>query len=462
MYIDILNGKLKLEELSREELIELLKQLLPYVDRVSELEKELDKLKNSNSRNTSLPPSRDTQEVKKKTTSLRRKSGRKSGGQKGHKGSTLELSEHVDHCIDYDVDECSHCGNDLKDVDRSIKERKQVLDIPPVRIEITEHRRWTKCCDQCAKWTTAQFDDDLIKGPPVRYGNNLINQVCYQHIRQLIPYKRLVEMIEVMYGLKISQGTINNMLVSKAKQAARAYQTIIEVISNSTVVGVDESGCSVAGKKSWIWTWVTVFYSLFYISDNRGKKTSTTLFPNGFENGVLTSDCWSTHLKTVAKDHQICIPHLQRDCQALIDFQKSKWARKLFRVLQDIMITCRKARIPTKKKEEIETELDTLLSKELKRSHHKVKLLRNRLVRLRQHLTVCLYNRKVPPDNNWAERALRMIKVKLKISGTFRSTSGALRFSILRTIVDSAIKQGIHPFTAIQDPEVVLPKQPLE
>lgn len=138
MYIDILNGKLKLEELSREELIELLKQLLPYVDRVSELEKELDKLKNSNSRNTSLPPSRDTQEVKKKTTSLRRKSGRKSGGQKGHKGSTLELSEHVDHCIDYDVDECSHCGNDLKDVDRSIKERKQVLDIPPVRIEITE------------------------------------------------------------------------------------------------------------------------------------------------------------------------------------------------------------------------------------------------------------------------------------------------------------------------------------
>ena len=453
---EILIGEGKLGDLTKKELIELVKQLLPLIDKVKELEAELERLKNKNSRNSSLPPSRDKQDTKKKTSSLRGKSDRKSGGQKGHTGSNLRLSEQVDQSIDYSVDQCSHCSDDISRVEGVVRERKQVWDIPPVTINVTEHRRRSKCCDQCGKWTSAKFGDELKMGPPVRYGKNLINQVCYHHIRQLIPYKRLVEMIEVLYGHKISEGTVDNMLKSKAEQAASTYEQIIDRIEQSTVLGVDESGCSVEGDKSWIWTWVTRFFSLFYISNNRGKDTSNHLFPSGFINAVLTSDCWSTHLITVAKNHQICIPHLQRECQALMDFHHSKWAKSLFKVLLDIMINCRKARIPKKTKQKIEDTLDTLLSRELKNSHKKVKLLRNRLLRLRQYLTVCLYNRKVPPDNNWSERALRMIKLKLKISGTFRSWNGADRFSILRTIVDSAIKQDIHPFSALDNPNIIL------
>lgn len=452
----ILGKSDNLEDYSKEELIEIVKMLLPLVDRVTKLEEELNKLKNKNSRNSSLPPSRDKQVTKKKTSSLRGKSGRKPGGQKGHKGSTLNMSDHVDIPLNYDVDQCKHCHEDLSEQEGIFVEKKQVWDIPPSTIEVTEHTRWKKQCTLCDEWTSAQFDESLRSGPPVRYGDNLVNQVSYFHIRQLVPYKRLTEIIEVLYAQKISEGTIDNMLNAKAKQAADTYEKIITEVENSKVVGVDESGCSVNGDKSWVWAWVTMFYSLFYISENRGHKTAKHLFPSGFIHAILTSDCWRTHLNTPAKNHQLCIPHLQRTCQALIDFHSSTWSKKLFAVFQRIMIACRRTRIPQSIKDDIEKDLDKLLSRELTKSHKEVKSLKSRLVRLRPYITVCLYNRKVPPDNNWTERAIRMIKLKLKISGTFRSWKGADRFALLRTIVDSAIKQGIHPFDALENPDIVI------
>ena len=264
------------------------------------------------------------------------------------------------------------------------------------------------------------------------------------------------ETLEVLYNQKISEGTIANMLKSKANQAAEVYGQIMGHIEQSKVVGVDESGCSVEGEKSWIWTWVTKAYSLFYISENRGKKTSNLLFPHGFKKGILNSDCWRTHLNTKAKNHQICIPHLRRECQGLIDFHRSTWAKKLDEVLHEILMECRKKRIHLKTKQRIENTLDKILASKLTKSHKSVRSLKDRLIRLRKNITPCLYDRKVPPDNNASERAIRMIKLKTKISGTFRSWERAQIFSVLRTIVDSAIKQGIHPFMAIQNPNIIV------
>ena len=446
----------KLRSLTKEELIEIVELMLPLVDRVAELEKEVERLKNQNSRNSSLPPSRDNQKIKKKTRSLRKKSGRKSGGQKGHPGHTLKMSEQIDEIIDYPVRICTHCNADLSERQGTLLERKQVLDIPPVQLKVTEHRRWTKACAQCGEWTSSQFGPELKSGPPVRYGDRIKNQLIYLHIRQLLPYQRLSETMEVLYNQKISEGTIANMLKSKAEQAADAYDQIIQHIEQSKVVGVDESGCSVRGDKSWIWTWVTKAYSLFYISENRGKKTSNLLFPRGFRKGTLTSDCWRTHLNTTAKNHQICIPHLRRECQGLIDFHRSAWAKKLDNVLNEILIECRKKRIHLKTKQRIENSLDEILASKLTNSHKSIRALKNRLIRLRNNITPCLYDRKIAPDNNASERAIRMIKLKTKISGTFRSWDGSHIFSVLRTIVDSAIKQSIHPFLAIQNPNIFL------
>lgn len=326
-------------------------------------------------------------------------------------------------------------------------------DIPPISLEVTEHRRYKKYCAQCGKWSCSAYGADMQSGPPVRYGDRLQNQIVYLSTRQLLPYKRLCETMEVIYGQKISEGTIDNMIRSKSKQAMETYSQVIE---KSDVVGVDESGCSVKGSKSWAWIWVTSKYSLLHISDNRGHLTTKALFPKGFARSILNSDCWRPHLKTKAKAHQICIPHLRRECQGLMEFHKSKWAGKLDSILLEILLVCRMPRIPKLKKIEIEDKLTRVLACKLTQSHKSIQSLKARLERLRDYLTVCLYNRKVPPDNNASERAIRMIKLKSKISGTFRSNEGAHRFSILRTIVDSAIKQGIHPFKALQNPNIII------
>ncbi len=444
-----------LRDKTKGELISIIELLLPLIDRVSVLEKELKQLKNQNSRNSSLPPSRDKQDIKKKTRSLRKKGARKNGGQKGHKGTTLEMSEKVDHVVEYQPHQCDHCQEVLNGEDILV-ERKQIWDIPTVNLDVTEHRRYKKYCECCGKWSCSSFEGEAQGGPPVRYGDRFKNEVAYLSSRQLLPYKRLCEVLEVIYGQRISEGTIDNIIRSKSNQASETYAQVINRIANSEVVGVDESGCSVQGSKYWAWTWVTSKYSLIHISDNRGYLTTEKLFPNGFSKGILNSDCWKTHLKTKAKGHQICIPHLRRECQGFIEFHGSKWARKLDKVLLEILRICRMPRILKKKKEDIENKLDYLLAYALTKSHKSVQTFKDRLVRLRDCLTICLYNRKVPPDNNASERAIRMIKLKTKISGTFRSPQGADRFAILRTIVDSAIKQGRHPFDALQNPSIIL------
>ncbi len=443
----------ELERLSREQLIDL---VLSLMERMALLEKEIEILRGKNSRNTSLPPSRDKQSEKRRTRSLRTKSKRRKGGQPGHKGTTLELSESVDRYKDYEVKQCSHCASDLTQVEGEVIERKQIWDIPPLDLEVVEHRRWAKQCDQCEQWSRSEYEGDLQGGPVVRYGRRWKNLVVYLSVRQMLPYRRLVETLEVLFGRKASEGTVDNIMKAKAKECTESYGQIIEQIRQSKSVGVDESGVSVEGKKNWIWTWVTSRYSLFHISNNRGSQTSKALFPDGFKKAVLISDCWKTHLNTQSKGHQICLAHIRRECQGLKEFHGSRWATKLDGILQEIFRLCRLSRIPTNRKEAVEEQLDQILSSPLLRSHKKVRTLRDRLIRLRKSITICLYDRGVMPDNNHSERAIRMIKLKNKISGTFRSYHGARRFAILGTIVDSAIKQGIHPFEALIDPHIVL------
>ena len=367
-----------LKEKSREELIDIIELLLPLIDRVKELEKEVERLKNQNSRNSSLPPSRDKQETKKQTRSLRKKSTRNTGGQQGHAGRTLKMSKEVDHVVEYRADQCNHCREMMSGEDILV-ECKQIWDIPPVSLEVTEHRRYKRQCGCCGNWTSSCFGSELQGGPPVRYGDRFKNQIAYLWTRQLLPYNRLSEALQVIYGQGISEGTIDNIIESKSTQSTDTYEQIIDRIENSEVVGVDESGCSVKGSKHWAWTWVTSTYSLIHISDNRGYLTTQKFFPNGFRTAILNSDCWKTHLKTKAKGHQICIPHLRRECQGLIQFHRSRWARKLDKVLHEIIKTCRMSKIPRKKKVDIENQLDKVLSSALSKSAKPIQSLKKKV-----------------------------------------------------------------------------------
>jgi len=444
----------KLKTASRDELIVIIEMLLPLITRVEELEREVAELKGRNSKNSSHPPSQDI--FKPKPKSLRKKTGKKSGGQKGHKGTNLDFFTQIENTIEYYSDSCLYCGHDLSNQTQKLVERKQVVDVPVMSYFVTQHQRYSSCCPDCKELSCAQFPAQLTKGASVRYGANLSNLITYLSTRQLLPLKRLAETIDVLFGLPISQGTIENMLNRKVLEVQDVYDTILNRIQSSQVIGVDESGCKVNGKKSWVWTWVTEKFSLFDISDNRGKATIERMFPNGYRNAILVSDCWKPHLNSPAKNHQICIPHLRRECEKFSSFYRSKWAAKLDKVLYSIQLLCQKKRIPLESKKQVENKLDRLLANQLKGADKKIITFRDRLRRLKEYITLCLYNRKVPPDNNFSERSIRMAKLKQKISGCFRSWKGAKRFAILRTIVDTAIKQNIHPLVAIRNPKTIL------
>ncbi len=231
-------GYFPYENKQADKRIQIIEALLPLVDEVMQLSievvrlrSEIDELKNKNSGNSSLPPSRDKHVVKKKQRSLRRKSNLKKGGQQGHKGSTLKMSTSIDHLVEYVADQCECCGEDLTDHKCELVSKKQVWDIPPVSLEVTEHRRYKTFCSHCNHWTFGEFIEELRKGPAVRYGNNLVNQLVYLSVRQLVHYQRLAEVVEILYNQPISEGTIDNMLSAKSRQCSTTYEQIIQGVA---------------------------------------------------------------------------------------------------------------------------------------------------------------------------------------------------------------------------------------
>ena len=423
---------------------------------IKQLEEENKQLKiKLNSSNSSLPPSSDMGKKPNKKRSLRTKTGKKTGGQKGHKGSKLNKVTNPDEILHHKVSKCKNCAVDLNDATQQLRGSRQVFDLPPIEIKVTEHRQYEACCPDCGQHNIAPYPKDVNKGQ-TQYGVNIRAQITYMSIRQYMPMSRLVEFISILSGQTISQGTVHNILRASAQKAKLAYEYIRNQITKSEVVGSDESGCNVKGEKHWLWVFQTPQFTFFKISKSRGYDVIEESFPDGLKNSIIVSDCWAAQLKTPSRGNQICIPHLVRNLNELIDRYQSKWAYSAKGVMVRIMRLCQQKRIKSTDKIKIEDQLDQLLQRPLTHSQKKVKNLKKRLIKYRKHITTCLYNRKVPPDNNASERAVRNMKVKIKVSGLFRSKQGADDYAILRSAVDTAIKQDLSPFQVIIDPNILI------
>ena len=343
----------------------------------------------------------------------------------------------------------------MKGQEQTVKGSRQVFDLPSIAIEVTEHRQYEACCEVCGVNNVSNYPEALNKGQ-TQYGPKIKSLVAYMSVRQYMPMKRLVEFISIIVGQKMSQGTVQNILRWSSHKAQEAYEHIREQISKSPVVGSDESGCNVQGKIQWMWAFQNELYTYLKIAPSRGYQVIESTFPEGLENSIIVSDCWAAQLKTPSKGKQLCLPHLVRNLNELKDCYQSKWAHRAKEIFLQIMILCQQNRINKADKIQIEQEIDTLLNRPLKKSKKKVKTFLKRLLKNRKHLTTCLYLRKVPPDNNASERAIRNMKVKTKVSGLFRSQEGANIYATLRSIVDTAIKQNISPFKALSDPDMLI------
>ena len=435
----------------QQELLVLQSQKIKSLEEKVELLLDLLQKKNvkgnavrKDSHNSSLPPSSD---LFSRNKSLRPVSTRPNGGQIGHKGSTLEMSETPDKIIDLKSDFCSVCGQTLAGELFTLKAKRQVVEIPPIIPIYKEYRQYICQCPACQHQQLADFP--LGVNAPIQYGSSVETLVGYFSVYQFIPFKRLQSLFCQLFSLPLSQGSIGNILERSAEKCQGVYQEIKTQILQSSVVGSDETGAKVNGTKWWIWVWQNLQNTFLVASDNRGSKTVDEVFENGLPKSAIVSDRWVAQLKTNSKNSQICLAHLLRDLIYLIELEQLDFATQFKSFIIQVFEN-RKTMIENNKAFIDNSEETILLEQTLNRlllisidneKHPKSAVFQVSMIKNRNFILPCLYNLEIPPDNNGSERAIRNIKVKQKVSGQFKSGQNA--FCVIRSVIDTLLKRGV-------------------
>jgi len=426
-------------------LVEQVAQLTSRVEQLLGLLEQKAVIKDSH--NSHNPPSQD-KGTSKRNQSRRKKSGKKTGGQKGHKGHTLKMVEDPEEIIILQSDYCSNCGEDLEGLEQTMVSKRQVLELPPIKLKYIEYQQMGCNCPQCYHNQKAAYPINVAA--PIQYGSSVISLIVYLNVFQYIPYNRLKDFFANVLNHSVSEGTISNLLVKAGRKSQFVYDKIMEEIKRSIYVGGDETGIKVNGKKWWIWVWQNVKNTYLTASDNRGFQTIEALFPKGLPNAIVGTDRWAAQLKTQTKGKQLCIAHLLRDLIYLIELEKGQWAQqfktlllKALKIREDCDEKQKALEANDEKAQDLEQQLDKLIIAYLnKKEYPKCLTFQKSMLKHRPYLFTFLYNLEVPPDNNGSERAIRMAKVKLKISGMFKS--GQHTFCTLRSVCDTLRKRNLN------------------
>jgi len=421
---------------------------------------------NKNSQNSSKPPSTD----RKKRPNSRTKSGKSSGGQLGHKGSTLKLNAEPNITITLEPENCS-CGHVFKGSEVLInEERRQEIDIPkPVTIT-TEFRSLSYLCPVCGEIHSGAFPANI--NAPIQYGSNLKAYLIYLMNYQLLPYKRTVDLLANLHNLPISEGTIENILRDFSYRIDEPVEIIKQSIIDSENAHADESGLRSEGKRQWLHVIGNEQYTYYYFHASRGKNAVDEAGILPYFKGTLCHDFWTTYFKFDECEHSLCNAHHLRELQGIIDDYGYSWAKKMKSFLEETYQLVKDAKDNGNKHlseaicYELNKRYDEIirhafietppppLKKEGKRGRPakgKALCLLNRLNNYKEAVIDYIFDFNKPFDNNLAERDVRMMKVKQKISGTFRSNKGAQRFCEIRSFISTAIKQKQNIFDSINN-----------
>lgn len=417
--------------------------------RVSELEARL-KL---NSRNSGKPPSSDG--YGKKPKSLRGKSGKSQGGQKGHPGTTLKLVSEPDAVVVYAVETCGGCGESLVGTPGEV-ERRQVFDLPEIRLRVTEHRAERKRCRCCATVTVGEFPAEATS--VTQYGPGVRSLATYLMVGHALPVQRTQEILRDLSGHTISTGTLCAMVEQGANHLVGWEAAVKEMLIAAPVVHADESGARVAGKLWWLHVASTPTLTHYAIHQKRGTAAMDEIgiLPN--LSGTTIHDCWKAYFSS-ANRHGLCNAHLLRELVNVSENHHQTWADDLMELLldaKDEVETANATELPRHRRDLIDARFDAIVQQGLavnpKAAGRKQTFPKNLLDRLRLYKAFFLafvHDFTVPFDNNQAERDLRMVKVKQKVSGGFRSEDGATWFARIRSYISSAKKQGQNIFSAL-------------
>ena len=406
---------------------------------------ELERMLGLHSGNSSKPPSSDGLRKKPAPQSLRVKGKKKSGGQQGHKGHTLKQTPFPDHTINHEVKVCEKCANELTNcsVDSYIK--RQIIDIPQPKIEITEHQASVKIC-KCGHRNIATFPTDVTA--PVQYGNQIKTFSVYLNQQQLIPEDRLQSIFFDMFKLSISTATLVSFNHSFSSLVEPIQKMVLENLKLAPIKHADETSIRIEGKTEWMH--VTSNNELtHYRVEKRGDILSGL-------RGIIIHDHWKPYFKLTDVIHALCNAHHLRELTALEEIEKEPWAFLMTKFLQSM----NHMQAPP-----IEQALfiyDAIVRQGLafheglppvSLRKNKRRVGHNLLLRFRDYKDAVLRFLTIPGvpfTNNLAEQDIRMMKVRQKISGCFRTALGAKIFCIIRGFISTCRKQGRNLFQDIQ------------
>ena len=463
---DTLAGMAVANAALRAENAALRKTITTLTAGIAELERRL----GLNSANSGKPPSGDGLGKPPRTRSLREASGRKPGGQKGHPGQTLCRSETPNVTIHHFPAACDGRGAAPGKGTAMGFTARQVFDLPEPRpLLVTEHRAHRCRCDSCGTQTRAVFPAGVTS--PVQYGERIAAFVLYLLHYRLLPERRLAALMGDLFGVGLAGATIARISRDAARRFRGFADTVRDRVAAAPVKHLDETGFRIGGKTQWLHVACTLFLTFYRISAKRGSLPANVV-------GIAVHDHWKPYYTLAGVTHALCNAHHPRELQALIDIEKEAWAVRMRCLLRR---ACHAANLARERGAALNPRLvalferrhDAILTEGFacheaqpplipaaaqagrrgrpprRTGHNLLSRLRDRKPDVLRFLT----DPDVPFTNNLAERDGRMMKLRQKISGGFRSVEGAEDFAVIRTLISTAKKQGWKLLTTlIADP----------
>ena len=424
--------------------------------RIAELERQL----GLNSANSGKPPSSDGLMKKPaRVSSLRERSGKKPGGQPGHPGKTLSRTETPDVTVDHFPSTCDGCSAALSDATANGHTSRQVFDLPePQPLVVTEHRAHQCLCPACGTQTRAAFPAGV--SAPVQYGARITAFVLYLLHYQLLPEKRLAALMADLFGVALVTATIASMSRNCAARLQDFATAVRDCVAAAPVKHLDETGFRIGGKTQWLHIASTIWLTFYRMSQKRGSLPDCLT-------GIIVHDHWKPYYTLNGVLHALCNAHHLRELKALIEIEKEDWARKMQILLRR---ACHAANLTRERGVALSPSLialferryDAILAvglafheaqptlipaavKARRRGRQPRRVGHNLLLRLstrKADVLRFLSDPTVPFTNNLAEQDGRMMKLRQKISGGFRSEAGAADFAVIRSVLSTARKQG--------------------
>ncbi len=444
------------------------KQIAELRDSLAIAMREIAELKarlSQNSSNSSRPPSSEglMKKPARRTAAFPRSSGGKRGGQKGNRGDTLKMVEQADKVVLHPVADVCCCGRRLSDVAGQVNAKRQVFDLPPQALIVTQHQCEEKVCPSCGQVHQGSFPSEVAA--PVQYGRGVKALVSLLSVGHHMPVGGIKSLFADLFGYALNEATAGRPRIQSAntlyyQQLEEDEALIRSALAEEDLIHADESGVRSEGKLHWLHVACGKLFTYFYMHTHRGgaaledEASVLAQFSGWVVHDRPATRCWQSYFKVSGYRHAICGAHLLRELTALVE-QGSQWAKQMHELLVQTYrlsgkgqacLSPQALQLTIKNYQSILLEADReepppQPSSRGRPKQSKGRNLMNRLINYQEGVLAFACYENVPFTSNLAERDIRPWKTKLKVSGSFRTKTGADHYARIRGFISTARKQ---------------------